>query len=320
MNPSSAPIRWSFVVDRAAWGVVIITCALVSAGYVAILVAHPDSFGNDAIIYFRATGAWLAGADPWSAARDGTTFGGIPPTLLLSLPLQPFGEEAARWFWPLSGAVAMMAALRAWRLHPIWLLWPPFLEGTIRGGVDATLIGATLVGAGALAALTKPYAIPAMLWERRRTAVGSALVAGVVLLVALPWPYFVQRWPAIETVISAQSSNLSAWGDPLAMAAVGLAAVAIRRDILPLLTPGLWPHSQMHYALWSLRFAATNPILALGLALPFRGAPVVAIALYAVMRLTFLWLARGTAGRVATSSLDRSVRPSVGWPRTPTKP
>lgn len=280
---------------RAAWGFVILACAVVAAGYVQIARSHPDSIGNDAIIYFRATAEWLRGGDPWSVTRDGTTFGGIPPTLILSLPLQPFGEEFARWFWPVSGTLAMVLVVRRYGLSLLWLAWPPFLEGAFRGAVDYTLLGLVATGGGAITALTKPYAAPLLLWERRWAAFVAAGLVAVASFPLLPWPQFISNWTRIEGVIAPQSSNLSAWGHPALMVAAGIALLSLRRDGLILATPALWPHAQLHYSIFSIRIAAASPILALGLAMPIVGAAPAAVVVYAIWRL----IDRGGSARVA---------------------
>lgn len=280
-------IRWRVVLHRSSWGVVALVCALVSAGYVSIAAAHPEALGNDAGLYFRATAEWLDGGDPWTVSRGGTTFGAIPPTLLVSVPLQPFGEEFARWFWPVTGALSMVLIVRSYRLSPLWLLWPPFLEGEFRGAVDYTLLGLVLMGGGAVAVLAKPYSAPALLSQGRRRALIVAGLAALVTVPLVPWRTFVTNWPAIEATVTPQSSNLSAWGSPLLMIATWIALISLRRAGLELFTPGLWPHSQMHYAIFSIRVAATSPILALGLALPFSGAPPLAIIIYAISLPTF---------------------------------
>jgi hypothetical protein len=59
----------------------------------------------------------------------------------------------------------------------------------------------------------------------------------------------------------------------------------------------------------------------LGLAMPFRGAPAVAIALYAAMRLTFpRSLIARPSDPAGIADADRSPRLATDWTRTPTEP
>lgn len=139
-------------------------------------------------------------------------------------------------------------------------------------------------GGGAVAALTKPYSVPWLLGAGRWRAVLIGAGAVVVSAPFLPWGLFFAELPMILATLSDQAKHLSAWGSPLLMVLTGGALLSLGRVGLQLVTPGLWPSSQLHYAAFSLELASRSPILALGLAVP---APVVAplsITAYAIWR------------------------------------
>lgn len=280
-------VNWRFVAQRAAWGLVVVGCGLVLATYAVIIAAKPQALFQDTQLYFEATATWLAGGDPWAVSHNGIVFAGIPPTLLLNLPLQPFGPGAAYVFWPVAGLVGMLVTLRRFGLSPLWLLWPPVLEGWTAGSPDYALLGLAVVGGGAVAAVAKPYTVPALLGLGRWRAVAIGAGLGLLTVPLLPWGTFIAERDAILGVLAAQAGwHVSAWGSPLLMAAAAIALVSLGRRGLELATPALWPHSQIHYAVFSIRAAATSPILALGFAVPITGAAAWAVIGYAVVMFT----------------------------------
>jgi hypothetical protein len=250
----------------------------------AFYIIHPDTLFSDTQEYYRATQAWVSGGDPWAAVSDfGVRFAAPPPALLLNLPLLPFGEQAARFFWPIAGAVGMAAAVRHYRLPAWWMLFPPFVEGWTAGASDPALLGLMLVGGGAISALVKPYAIPGMLGERRYLAVGVAVLLGLVSLPVLPWITFLQRLPEISGVLAAQAKSQIVITGLLALLATAAAVASLRRRGLLAATPALWPNAQLHYALFSLAIAGESPLLAIAFALP--GLAPLGVILYAGMQL-----------------------------------
>ncbi|MEP7340720.1 MAG: hypothetical protein ABI977_23520, partial [Acidobacteriota bacterium] len=68
---------------------------------------NPELLFGDTRIYFRATEAWLAGGNPWLVANGGTYFAAPPPALLLTLPLVPFGEDAAVVMLAMANVIAI---------------------------------------------------------------------------------------------------------------------------------------------------------------------------------------------------------------------
>jgi hypothetical protein len=301
-------VRWRVVLRSAAWGFVVLVCAAVLSTYVVIALSRPEDLFQDTRLYFEATRAWLAGYDPWAVSNNGITFAGIPPTLLLNLPLQPLGPEAAYVFWPTAGLVGLLIALRRFGLSPFWLLWPPVIEGWSAGSPDYALLGLMVIGGGAIAGVAKPYTVPALLAQGRWRAVAVAAGIGLVTLPLLPWATFLAERDAILDVLAEQAWNLSGWGSPLLMIATAIALLSLRAQGLELATPGLWPHSQMHYAVFSIRAAARSPILALGFAVPISGAPAWAIIAYAAFELL-----RGPADAIGLR-LKPGRREGVGRP------
>lgn len=276
-------LDWGFVLRNAGWGFAILACAGTLVIYAVVAVMRPDRLFQDAELYHQATAAWLAGGNPWMVSHNGIVFAGIPPTLLLNLPLQPFPSWVALIVWPVAGAAGMILVIRRLGLSPLWLLWPPVIEGWTAGSPDYALLGLAILGGGAVAVVTKPYTIPALFAMGRWRAVIVGGAIGLASLPILPWGMFFAERDRITATLVGQAGNLSAWGSPVLMIATIVSLALLRRDGLELATPGLWPSSQMHYALFSIRAAAKSPILALGLAVPIAGAAAVAIVAYATL-------------------------------------
>jgi len=268
--------------NRLAWLAVAVWSAHYLLGIGGLFLVHPDWLFGDARLYYQATATWVAGGDPWAVSRGGIAFAGIPPTLLLNLPFLPFGEDAAWIFWPVAGMVGMAVALRRLRLPLWWLAWPPFMEGWFPGSPDMALFALAILGGGAVVAVTKPYSVPWMLGDGRWRALTIGAIIAVVTIPILPWGMFIADLPAIATTLSDQARHLSAWGTPILMVPTVAALLWLRRPGLSLVTPGLWPSSQLHYAAFSLETAARTPILALGLAIPIPGVAPLSIVAYAL--------------------------------------
>lgn len=292
-----AGLDWSFIVHSATWGFAILVCGIVLSTYVAIAIARPQALFQDTVLYYEATATWLVGEDPWLISHNGIDFGGIPPTLLLNLPLQPFGPMAAFVFWPVAGLLGMLVVIRRFDLSPLWLLWPPVIEGWTAGSPDYALLGLVVVGGGAVAAVAKPYSVPALIAQRRWRAVVVGAIIGLVTVPILPWGTFIADREIVLGAFLRLSASLSAWGSPLLVAATAIALLRLGRDGLELATPGLWPHSQMHYAVFSIRAAARSPLLAIGFAIPVPGAPAVAIIGYAIAVELSAWVENRASGQ-----------------------
>ena len=301
-------IDWDFV---AYWLLTIFFvgyCVLSLGVHLSHYVTYPERVFGDARLYWHATEAWLNGGDPWTTrSAEGVIFAGPPTTLLLNLPLIPFGPEAARVFWATTGLVGWVFVIRRLRLAPWFILFPPFIEGYLPGSPDPALAGLIVLGAGGLAVITKPYAVPAMIADRRWKAIGVGAVIGLVTLPLLPWGLFVNQAGIVQGALAAQSHNLSAWGNPPLMAATALALVSLGpRLALELVVPALWPGAQAHYTMFSARAAATTPYLALVLSIP--GFAAFGIVVYAIWVRGSGWL-RARHRTSGGASVDREDGP-----------
>jgi hypothetical protein len=120
------------------------------------------------------------------------------------------------------------------------------------------------------------------LGDRRYKDLAIAAVIGIGLLAVLPWRQFVAHLPDIAVVLARQASDLSVSGEALAMVvgAVALASLGWRRALW-LVTPVLWPSTQLHYA--AMTIPALTRATALFLALPIPGAPLVAVVAAAMV-------------------------------------
>ena len=256
--------------------------AIASRGLMGAYAARPDRLFGDARIYFRATEAWLAGGNPWLAGNAGIAFAAPPPALLLNLPVIPLGETAAVVLWVVSDAIAIVWLLRRLGLPLWWLLFYPIAEGFTGGSPDLLLAALVVVGGGWLAALVKPYSIPALLSAYRWRAV---VVAGAVLLVTipvLPWGTYLSSG-SLTTATSAEWVRPnSAWGVAPLMAVTAIALILLGGERgLALLTPALIG-LQPHYAVFSLRAISRSRLATIGIAWPGQGAAAFGVIVYAL--------------------------------------
>ena len=314
-RPSAGPgIDWDFV---AYW---ILTVTFIGIGLQVLWISGPragrpvDDLFLDASLYFRATEAWAQGANPWAVRLpSGVPFAGPPPTLLLNLPLLPFGEWIVRPFWAVAGLAGWLFTMRRLHLAPWWILFPPFVEGWFAGSPDPALVGLMVAGGGAIAALTKPYSIPAMVADGHWRALLLAFLIGLATIPLLPWGLFFTQLETIQEAFATYSRHVSAWGDPVAMAVVAVALLLLGPVLgLRLLVPALWPGAQLHYTTFSARAGADSSFLALALSVPGFAAPgVVLFAIWVRLRERILRL----MGRQTAD--DSSIRPETPTPRAP---
>jgi hypothetical protein len=247
-----------------------------------LVLTYPGRMLGDASVYFRATDAWIHGGDPWLVHNDfGVMFAAPPTSLLLSLPLIPFGETAAMAFWPMAGLAGAIVAIRHYGLPWWWLAFPPFVEAMTAGSPDLVLLGAIILGGGALTAAAKPYAIPAMLGEARWRAIVIGGAIGLATFPLLPWGRFVAEWPQISQALGAQSLSVTLW-PPLELLVL-IAVLSLGRKGLLVATPALWPGAQMHYAMFSLEAARSSRILTVAMSFPGT-APIGVLVVAAISR------------------------------------
>jgi hypothetical protein len=291
---------WRFLVTQ---GPILAVFVLLFVWKITYFIDAPEHLFIDSRLYFQATEAWLAGGNPWTVEARGVAYAGLPTTLLLSVPLVPFGEQVAWAFWPIAGIVGIWSVVRRLGLPGWWMLFPPVVEGWVAGSPDMALAGVALGGAAWVAALTKPYAAPAVLAERGWKPVLIAAGICVLTLPILPWRTFVESAPAVGDTLTRYTLQFSAWGNPLGMVIVSVALLMLgRRMALGLAVPALWPNAQPHYAVFSMYVASRSPVLAIGLSLPIRGlAPLSVIAYASWLALPALGaaLARGRRSRLA---------------------
>lgn len=250
----------------------------------------------DAHVYHRATELWLAGGDPWSARWAGVPFAAPPPALLLNLPLIPFGEDVAVATWVVGSVVAIWYLLRQLRLPAWWALFLPVSEGFLGASPDLVLAAATFAGAGALAALIKPYAIPAMIADRRWWSLVGASVLILASFLFLPWRTFLDAGDALTLAFAEHTLVVSSLGSPILMLASVVALVSLGpRGGLLLATPALLA-MQPHYMVFALAAFRESRVLSWTAALPVQHAAALGVIAHAAIRLV-------NAGRGSRDSL-----------------
>jgi hypothetical protein len=277
-RPLTALERWM----RAAPSALLIAEFAVLDG--AYFVGRP--IGIDARVYLAAAKTWLSGGDPWTAGSNGVLFAGPPLSLL---PIAPFAWMSPDAFTALVFVASVLGAVYAVRrLHlPYWwLLFPPMIEATSVGSLNILVLAALLSRAAWLGAIAKTYAAVPLVVLGRGRQLAIALAVALITLPVLPWATFLAH--DLGYVLSVQAGGgRSAWVNPfllLPIATVALVAIGRRRSAW-WATPVLWPASQFHYSIFALPGLISAPAAAI-LALPLAGAPVVAVAVEAVLRVT----------------------------------
>jgi hypothetical protein len=302
---------WAFIAYWALTGVFIGLGLLALRAQLNRYVPEPANLFSDASLYLSATQTWVSGGNPWAVtSTGGIAFAAPPPALLLSVPLLPFGPDAARAFWAVADVVGWLIVIRRLGLGPWWLLFPPFLEALFPGNPDPALAGLVLVGGAWLTAFVKPYSVPAILADGRWRQVLVAAALGVGSLLVLPWAMFVAQLPAVRDALEAQAPDLNAWGNPVLMVLVVVAlAVLGIRTALRLVVPTLWPSGQLHYSVFSARAGADSAALAVALAAPALTAQLVVV--YAAFVLTRRVVGTRTFDRSAAAGPTVRVGPGV---------
>ncbi len=272
--------------SRVIWRVLLGIALVLSALWILPFYMDPDHIFVDAHIYYRATAAWVAGGNPWVTTYSGIPFAGIPPTLLLNLPLLLIGEEAAVAVWAVANSLSVVFLVRRLRL-PTWtILMLPVLEGWLGAGPDLTLAALAVAGGGWVAVLTKPYSAPAIIAAGRWRQVVLAGAIGVASLPFLPWLMFYEsREIVMETFRRFAGHPVSASGNVALMLVVFAALVSVGwRKGLALLTPGVLAQ-QPHYLVFSLSTITRSKILTLAAASPFLHAAAIGVVIFAVHNL-----------------------------------
>lgn len=246
------------------------------------LYPSDDRLWLDAHVYYRATEAWLSGANPWLTEWYGVPYSAPPPALLLNLPLMPFGETFAVAFWVTANSISVGVLLRRFRLPLWWALFHPIFEGYLAASPDITLAALVIIGGGSLAALMKPYSIPAMLAANRWRAVLLAAGTGLVSVPLLPWATFLNSRDLIGAAFRDYAVPVSAFGSVGLMLVTAIALLSLGRvPGLALTTPGLLAQ-QPHYNVFSLQTIARSRILTWTLGLPVEHMAAFGVVAYAV--------------------------------------
>jgi hypothetical protein len=292
---------WRLVLP-VVFGVLILRHAIVS-------VLDPSSLGWHATFYTDAAAAWLAGQDPWRTGPPGIIFAGPPTMLLAFAPWVELPAGITRFIWVVGSAVLAVDVLRRLRLPMYFLAFPPLFEA-ISIGHPEVLVLWLVVATGrmsGLAAFIKPYAIFALIAERRLAALVVLAAAVVATIPILPWARFIAELTMIQQTLAIQANGDSVFGMPLmVVGAVALASLGWRRALW-LATPVLWPNAQFIYKLGSI--PQLSPIIALCWALPIPGATLAGVVIEALLlelrpRLTFPgWLDAALAPFVVTRQL-----------------
>lgn len=280
--PDARSLDWGYVFDTTARIALPLLFLLSCLGLASLYGGAPETIWPDAHIYYRATEAWIAGGNPWTASFNGISYAAPPPALLLNLPLLPFGENAAVAVWAGGGFAAVLLLLRRFRLPVWWVFFYPIAEGWTGSSPDLVLAALVYVGGGCLAALVKPYSVPALLSERRWRAVAVGAALAIVTIPLLPWGQFLASRDLIETTFGEWSFPNSAWGQPLLMVGAGIALVLLRWERgLALLTPAILAQ-QPHYAVFSLHAISRSRLLAAFITMPIAGAAAFGVIFYAL--------------------------------------
>jgi hypothetical protein len=282
-SPRGAPaeIAWR----RVLWRVVLGVSVIVSAYWIGGFYLWPDA-GNlflDAHIYYRATAEWLDGGNPWTVGYRGVLFAGIPPTLLLNLPLIPFGEQAAVVFWVVANSMSVAFVIYRLRL-PIWtVLLLPVVEGWLGASPDLMLAGLVLVGAGSVSAVTKPYSVPVLAADHQWPALFVGILAGLLTVPILPWSTFVESRDVIAgsfAQFAGYPPSASGIVPLLALVAISLLTLGWRRGLI-LSVPGLLAQ-QPHYIVFSIESVKWSRLLALSYTIPIPHAAAIGVILFAL--------------------------------------
>jgi hypothetical protein len=284
---------------RRGWDLLLVLAFVPRAEYWAIIVLiYPIGLGSHANNYTDAAAAWLAGADPWLVGPPSAVFAGPPPMLLPFVPFVPLPIDVTRILWFVVDLALAAWAIRRLKLPAYWLAFPPLFSAIILGHIEVLILAGIVVGGAfsGLAAVVKPYALLPLIAERRWTALAVAAVVIAVTFPFLPWPQFFQEFQAISANLARQDTGDSVFGQPLLMVVAAGALLAVGpRYALWLAVPVLWPHAQPIYKTMTIPVLA--PVVAVFWALPFAGASLVGLLVF--------------AGLVLVSR----VRPLPGWLR-----
>jgi hypothetical protein len=175
---------------------------------------YATSFFVDAWIYRAGASTWLAGGDPWSAQVQGLHFAALPPSLPLLAPLALIPEALFIPVWLPICVVSAVLIVRRLHLKPVWLLFPPLIQGVLLGNPAIPAFALFVCGWEPVALIVRPHLGFAALAERRWRAVVLAAALGLVLLVLTPWLTYLRELSSITARYGLESGG-GANGSPL---------------------------------------------------------------------------------------------------------
>ena len=267
------------------WNILLpVVFALVSGRNALDAILDFRSVGSHASIYTDAAATWLAGGDPWHVGPAAAIFAGPPPMLLPFVPFVGLPLDLTRFVWVVGSAALAIWTLRRLGLPGYWLGFPPVFGAILLGHPEVLVLWLLVLGGAisGLAAAIKPYAVLALLAERRWRAVLLAAAVVVITAAVLPWPRFINEFPEIRATIESQAYGDSVFGQPVLMliAIIALGSLGLRRALW-LATPLLWPAAQPIYKVVSV--PQISPLLAVFWAIPVPGATLAGVVTEAVL-------------------------------------
>jgi hypothetical protein len=250
--------------------------------------------GTDAHLYYQASAAWLAGANPWdvSVQHSGLVFHyyALPTTVIALAPFTVISESAFVPFWIGVQVVAAAVVVHRLRLPWWWVAFPPVVKGVLVGNPSLVVLALALSAhpvLNAVAPMLKVYMGIPLVGERRWNALALSLGLGIATLALTPglWADFLAGATARSGRLLVEANGgYSGFRDPLLFAGATLAILLIARKDLRVacwLAPvALWPGSQFHWSTLAMPVMTTP--LAYLLALPAHWLPPIAVMVYAV--------------------------------------
>jgi hypothetical protein len=300
------------------WGTrLLIGWFLVWSSYVALTVPFWGGLGGDALIYYRAASAWIAGGNPWlasvTAVGGGTTFHfyGLPPTVVFLAPVTLIPEPWVPAIGIVIEAIAAAYVVRKLQLPMWWLVFPPIVSGVLSGNPSIVLLATLLASSPviqATAPILKIYAALPLLGSGRWRAIGLSIAATALTVLLAPglWQQFLDGSTAREAQLMGESSGgFSAFQFGVfatALTAIAIVVLAsIDRPTAGWLAPiAIWPASQFHWN--TLALPLRNPWLAAILACHIQGLPPVGVIAYAGWRVL-----RSSTAKIASSQRQAPV-------------
>jgi hypothetical protein len=126
------------------------------------------------------------------------------------LLLAPLAFIPDALFVPIWGGICAASAVlivRRLRLGPVWLLFPPLIQGVTLGNPAIPAFALFLFGGEPVALLVRPHLVFAALAEHRWRGIAFAAILGLVLLLLSPWATYLRELPLITARYGAESGG-----------------------------------------------------------------------------------------------------------------